>query len=396
MAHKGETWNESETYRDARTLRQVRRVTTRGLYNITPTYHTNSAFTADGEYLIFRSARQGKSAVFSCHAPSGDITQLIESVDGVGHRVLGDGSGVDRMCVAAGSGWVVYAVNRSLHAVHIETLEERILIPHIAPEWMASRPSVSHDGKSVLLPVQSEHPDGLSTSIEYHAYFAEGGMKTQLWKVPLEGGEVKTIYSEEGLYLSHVAHCPTDSDLVLANRNHPGHIINYRTKPPRTWPEIDDAPTRIWTLRLSTGELTELKARDRANHQVHSAWTWDGQCVVYHGKSVEGGYFIGVIGRDGKVMQECGFHKANSYGHVSAMAGRPAIILDGNLTSDMLLWLYYDDEQPRVEMIAQHNTNWGALPGQFPHPHPLADPTGRWISFNAGDRGRSDVYVVSV
>ena len=40
MAHKGETWNESETYGDPWTLRTVRRVTTRGLYNQSPNYHT--------------------------------------------------------------------------------------------------------------------------------------------------------------------------------------------------------------------------------------------------------------------------------------------------------------------------------------------------------------------
>ncbi len=76
--------------------------------------------------------------------------------------------------------------------------------------------------------------------------------------------------------------------------------------------------------------------------------------------------------------------------------GRPAIILDGNLSRALLLWLYYDSEQPRVEVIARHGTEWGTLPGQYPHPHPLADSTGRWISFNAAAKGRVDVFVVSV
>jgi len=48
MARKGETWNESETYRDAITLREVRRVTTQGMYNQTPTYHTNIGPAPDG------------------------------------------------------------------------------------------------------------------------------------------------------------------------------------------------------------------------------------------------------------------------------------------------------------------------------------------------------------
>jgi hypothetical protein len=78
------------------------------------------------------------------------------------------------------------------------------------------------------------------------------------------------------------------------------------------------------------------------------------------------------------------------------MAGRPAIILDGNISRDLLLWLYYDKEQPRVEVICRHGTDWQSLGGQFPHPHPVCDPTGRWISFNVGASGRSDVYIVQV
>ena len=70
--HKGRTWNESTVYRDPWTLRQVRRVTQVGLYNQTPTYHTNTAFSADGEFLIFASARMGGSALFCCHVPTGD------------------------------------------------------------------------------------------------------------------------------------------------------------------------------------------------------------------------------------------------------------------------------------------------------------------------------------
>jgi len=96
MPRKGETWNESEVYRDAWTLREVRCVTTQGLYNQTPTYHTNTAFTADGEFLVFGTGRAGQSYLCACHVPTGDITQLIDPVDGLGnygalHKRAGSG-----------------------------------------------------------------------------------------------------------------------------------------------------------------------------------------------------------------------------------------------------------------------------------------------------------------
>ncbi len=397
--HKAETWNESEVYRDAWTLRPVRRVTTAGLYNQTPTYHTNVGFTADGEFLILGSARAGTSAIFRCHVPTGDITPLIDPVPGTGgygelHKgngvVVGNGLGVNgNMCIAPRSRWAVFMAGRALRAVQIETLAERTLIADIGAEWVPGMPSIDPSESHVILPVMCAHPEiraGRRATRPYMEHFAQGGMKLRLLQVPLAGGQVMTVYQEDGISSAHCPHSPTDPDLLLLDRDFP----------PRFWGGSDGKTNRIWTLRLSTGELTELPPQDRARFQVHSVWTWDGAHVLYHGRSAAGGYYIGVVDREGETVREYGFHQANHYGHVSAMAGRPAIILDGNLSNDMLLWLYYDHEQPRVEVIARHGTDWNALPGQYPHPHPLSDPTGRWVSFNIGYRGRTDVCVVAV
>ena len=53
-------------------------------------------------------------------------------------------------------------------------------------------------------------------------------------------------------------------------------------------------------------------------------------------------------------------------------------------------------EAPALEPICAHGTDWGSLPGQYSHPHPLGDPSGRWVSFTSARDGRSDVYVVDV
>ena len=397
--HKGKTWNESTVYKDPWTLRSVRRVTQAGLYNQTPTYHTNTAFSADGEFLVFASARQGGSALFRCHIPTGDITQLTDLIAGVGTRdelhkgggtSVGNGMGVTMLtCIAPKSGWVVYVVGRAFKAVHIDTFEEQTLIDDIGPDWIAGMPSVDPTETHAILPIMSAHPEiaqGQQPTQGYMAHFAETGPRLRLMQVPLAGGEVETVYAEDGIGCAHCPHNPQDADLILIDRDFP----------PRLWAGSDGKTNRIWALRLSSGALTELPPQDAARFQVHCAWTWDGQGVLYHGLIAEQGYFIGVVDPNGHPMREYLFRDAQAYGHVSAMAGRPAVILDGNLSNDLLLWLYYDQEQPRIEVIARHGTNWGALPWQYSHPHPLSDPTGRWISFNAADRGRSDVFVVAV
>ena len=203
MAHKGETWNESETYRDPWTLRPVRRVTTRGLYNQSPNYHTNIGFSADGEFLIFASAREDGSAIFKCHLPTGDITQLIDTVPGIGghgewHKGgygVGDGKGVSgSMCMAPHSRWAVFKGGHVVRAVHIDTLEERVLIPDLGAEWVPGVPSIDPDETEVIISLMPAHPDVLAGKRPTQVYmecFADGtGMRMKLIRVPLAGGPV--------------------------------------------------------------------------------------------------------------------------------------------------------------------------------------------------------------
>ncbi len=55
----GEKFNESNKFADQVTAKLTKKLTSRGLYNQTPTYHYNSAFTADSKYLVLATAREG-------------------------------------------------------------------------------------------------------------------------------------------------------------------------------------------------------------------------------------------------------------------------------------------------------------------------------------------------
>lgn len=80
-------------------------------------------------------------------------------------------------------------------------------------------------------------------------------------------------------------------------------------------------------------------------------------------------------------------------------------VLIDDIGEDRLQWLYYDDAgstasaeatTPHLEPICLHGTQWRTIPGQYTHPHPLADPTERSIAFNRARGGRTDVCVVAV
>ena len=389
-AVKGEVWNESEVYKDAWTLRECRRLTTLGEINQTPNYHTNIGFTADSEFLVFWTQREGQGAVCKVHVASGDITQLTDPVTEYGFEPHIQGGPYPRMCLAPRSRWLVYTEDRALKAVHLDSFEEKVLLKYIGHEWEIGYPSISADEQHVILPLSPMHPeaaDGRRVTRPYFEHFADGtGMTLRLLQVLLAGGEVEIVYEEPGCRSFHSPHSPVDPDLVLLDRDFPPHY----------WGNSDGKTTRIWKLQLSTRHLTELASQNTNRFQVHCAWTFDGQQVLYHGRSASGGYFIGVCDPDGNTVREYDMADATHYGHVSAMQGRPAIILDGNVSDNLLTWLYYDQAQPRVEVIAAHNTQWGTVLGQASHPHPLCSPDARWISFNTAQRGRTEIIIVKV
>jgi hypothetical protein len=397
--HKGSTWNESSVYHDAVTLRRVCQVTTSGLYSQTANYHTGSGFTADSQHLVLATAREGTSTLLRCHIPTGDLTVLIDPLAGTGGYAEVsrgnydfDGGGVDsNFCVAPSSGWVVYGVGRAVRAVQVMTLEERTLIADVGEGWLPGRPSISPDESTALIPVIPVHPEiraGNKSTMDYKEYFGKyGGAHLRLLAMPLAGGDCATVYEEMGVVSGHATYCPADGDLILLDRDR-------QDKRSRT---AEGEPNRLWTLRLSNGDLRAMIPRDRSRWQSHSTWSHDGAYIYYQGLAADGGEYIGVMTREGEVVQEYHFPDAVIHqGHVSAMPGRPAIILDGHLTTDLLLWLYTDSAQPRIEIIARHGTQHRSLPGQLAHVHPQAAPDGRTISFNAAREGRADVYLVEV
>jgi len=389
---KGETWNESETHTDPLAGRTVRRITTAGEINTKAPYHTRTTFTDDGEFLIFSTIRDGASALCRAHVATGDITCLIDPVT--------DGeTKVGAATVAPISGWSPYWHGRSMRAVNVRTLEERTIIEDIGHEWRGAMISVDPTETELITAVVRAHPDAIAglppeKHRNYREVYPRGrGLISRLVRVPLAGGETEVAFEDHGLRMCHVEHNPVDPDLFYLDRD----------RPPMFHSGGDYSKTsRCWALRLSTGELTALTPRGEAKFQIHAAWSWDGELLLYHGPEMliygPCPWYIGAIRPTGEIYREWTFENGKHYGHVAAAGGdRPGIILDGNVTKDRMVWLYYDAEQPRFEEICLHNTEWNSIENnQATHPHPSTDKHGRWIAFNVAKDRRTDVWVVAV
>lgn len=401
MSMVGSSWNERSSHRDPVTLRWVHRLTKLGQYNQTPTYHTNTAFSADGRYLVFASARGEQSYIVRADVESGKLTALYEA-RGIGSRdyihpfnghEFGDGRGVsgNRLALAPRTGWAVFALERSLLAVHIGGLQVRTLIQDIGPEWIFGAPSISADESSVVVALSSAHPQIVRGEIVDRDYISYPDHRMRLVVVPLAGGAARTIYERQPCQCSHSSYNPVHQSLIYFDVN----------VPPLYWNGNDGGKTpRLWLVDERDAKARPFRGSFAGVFVTHAAWTWDGEAIAYHGFLGPGGFgsgiFIGLARRDGTVIRDYVFPDTHGYGHLNPDPRRQALILDGDVLDGVLSWLYYDAEQPRVEVICRHDTAWESLPGQYSHPHPQSDPTGRWISFNAARNGRSDVYVVEV
>ena len=393
----GETWNESEQRKDIVTGRTIRRLSTQGRINQTPTYHTNSGFSADGRYLVFVSVRDGCTYVLRAEVESGELC-VVWQAKGIGdrnyiHRGMGltgpdvDGRGIsgNRLCIAPRSQYAVFTCERSLYAVDLHTFEARTLIEDIGREWIFGAPCVSPNEEYVAITVSSAHPDLVVGRSPQRHYRDFPDHKLCIVRFPLKkSGRMEILYERQPAQSAHSAYCPTDDNLLYFDLD----------LPPRYWGGGDGKTPRIWLLDLRQGKVRPLKDSYPGPFQTHQAWLWDGSAMGYHGSLPNGGVYIGITAVDGQMLWEHEFPQARFYGHLTPDAKRPALILDGDFTKDRLQWLYYDRQEPRLEPICCHDTEWGSLPGQYSHPHPLTEASGRWVSYTAAKNGRSDVYVV--
>jgi len=394
MMQLGRRWNESVSFNDPLAGRRVRRLTSEGLINQTPTYHTNSGFTVDGRFLVFVTVRDGATWVVRAEVETGELVALWRA-PGLGdrnyiHRGMElvmdglDGGGIcgNRLCIAPTIRSVVFTCQRRLLAVSLDDASETVLLDDIGEQWIFGAPSVSPDERHVAIALSSAHPDILAGRAPARGYTIFPDHRLRLVCVPLDGnGEMDVLYEHVPAQSAHCAYCPTDANLLYFDLD----------PPPAYWNGGDGKTPRIWLLDISTRRVRPLKTHYPGPFQTHQVWLWNGGAIAYHGSLPGGGVYMGIAAVSGETLWERSFPETRHYGHIAADPRRCALIIDGDLSGDLLQWIYRDG---RVEPICRHATEWGSIPGQYSHPHPLADPTGRWIAFNAARDGRSDVFAV--
>lgn len=377
--NRGQTWNESKEYRDPITLKNARRITTEGVYSNTMGYHTGIGWSGDGENILLQLGREGKSALAVCNVPTGNLKQITDAYNGM---TVGQ-------CKGQSAGFYFHTRNavlyhniedRTARVVDVDTLEDTI----VAEDLDRIGPLSADENHFVT--IEDDNRSGVP--------YAQ--LPYRLVRISIDNGKREVIYEGEDS-AGHLQFSPTDPDLLLFDRNVPLWEYPHR-----------GITNRICLLTLSTGKLLELVPENENHAQWHATWRWDGKYVYCHGynglrsnwvRPCQDGWYVSVIDTSGSVYREYASTGWMNYGHVGSLGTTDKVLLDGNVTDNMILALSYEDrEMPRLEMIAKHDTFWGSNFGQMGHPHTTSDSEGRYIAFNAVKRDgvSADAYVVEL
>lgn len=400
IPRKGETWNESFEFPDEATTRLTRRLTTRRKYNHKPTYHIHQGFSPDNRYLpLCTYNADGESALLRADVETGELKALDHApADAAIRFTSGNALGMipTRPLVAYTHGGTVL-----LYDIH--TLEKRVL--HESPGTSFGHPAGTADGQYIIV-ARNDIPYDRRADTRTDPFSVLG---VTFYRIDIDTGEVTEVFRDDTHRSSHVIPNPVDANLVIIDRDAPPHFGG---------PNCNADIPRNWVLDLRTGAVTPIEPRNGCHFTWHTNWNHSGDHVYYHGPSADPlprwlverygpdylppykgergrAHFVGVATRDGQTVWEQEFPVVY-YGHSSSHATRDVIILDNVVIPDNFTAVYWREVDaqgiPRMEVLGRHNSDYVA--GQQSHPHAQMSTDGKWLSYNSGYGGRTDVYVL--
>jgi hypothetical protein len=402
---KGAEWNESFEFPDEVTARLTRRLTSRRQFNQKPTYHINQGFTAGSRYLPICTWNEGgASALVRADVESGELKVIDRAAPGDQFQFKSGNS----LAAIPGHSLVGYSQGGEIRLYDFDSGEMRVVREAQPGDSRAyGAPGGTVDGRSMIIPRNDFRYGPAEREASVIDPYSVAGVS--FLRIDLETGEETEIFRDDGHRSNHVIPNPVDPDLVLVDRD----------EPPGYWyTNCGTRISRVWVLRVSTGEATEILPLSGCKFMVHSNWNYRGDHVYFHGTSAlatprwlaeryPGGYpppyqgepgrahFVGVARIDGTVVWEQEYPRYY-YGHAGSHTRADAIVFDNVISKDLLTAVYWRDldEQgiPRIEIVGKHNSDYEH--GQQSHPHLQMSPDGRWLSYNSGWGNRTDVYVL--
>ncbi len=409
---KGEEFNESFIFPDECTNRPITRLTSRRHFNTKATYHIKSGFL--GKHIVFSTYNDNDSgsALIRANVENGDLKVLAHTEPGDDFHFRGSGT------VVPDTSFYAYTAGNKIILYDIFTLDKIEYPLHSGKKndvgYNFGGAAATCDGKYLLIPYNSNKLDWNDLP-----EIRNKRVGTSLFTLEISTGKMTEVHRDENCRNNHVIANPVDPDYCLIDKDLPPHFYGRG----------DNGKTsRVWTLHIPSGKVTEIRPNDGCKFAYHSNWNYDGSHVYYHGPSNDKSlreiveekgdqefispygecnpkfsaecnpHFIGVAEMNGNVVWE-GTFPSMYYGHIGAHTTKNVVFIDSLVTNRYILGFHWKEVNkwgtPRTELVFAHNSIY-VDSMQASHPHCTMSDDGKWMSFNAHMHGRSDVYVAEM
>ena len=383
---------------DPITGRRLWKLTSTGEWNTTPLYHLNVCFDKESKHVFTASLREGHYQLmrFSVETREGVVLASWPKTPELEDTF--------RFMLCQATNQVVVHAARKILLVEGTTGKQTVAVADLGDDRVRAVCG-GLDGRSVIFTRSpSLRSKGITERLGlgslYRAYTEHyGGIPTDFIRLDLATGKETIVHHEPKAGCDHIQPSPIHGDLWLIDLNFP---------PQYSWIGDNGETTRAWLLNSRTGEKKERRPRNENRFQMHTNWSPDGTLIYYHGRDRKtgtpvgqtgGGHYIGAVrAEDGKVVWERVFPDFH-YGHVCPHTKRNTILLNGGLTSDLLLELDFSgaghDAVPKLDILCRHSSQV-KIGGIATYPHPHVSPDGRWLAFHAFTGERTDVFLLEL
>lgn len=363
-------------------------------------YFTSPSLTADGRTLVMISDRTGHPNLVSRDLATGAERLLTDNQQGWLHSYVyfdgrvNEGFGRASVSLDATRGRLYFLQGRELR--RIDLAGETRKLATLPEDQVSAFTHVSADGKRLCVPTTDARAlaGPLKEGRPIHNIderVQTVGLRSWLRIYDTGNGELIACPEVPKAWITHVQFSPIDARHVLYNHEWPGDC-GIR----RMW---------LWDGHTHRRLRDEADGRSRRDWTCHEMWADRGESVIYHGAYADGGAaYLGRWRRDGSLSEvpiAQGWHR---YGHFTAAQDGTLLVSDGYYEEagdpkeggGAWISLQRVDWKARTLQwtpLCRHGSSWK---GQDNHPHPVFDPSFRWVYFTSDTGGKRAVWRVAV
>lgn len=330
-------------------------------------YFTYPCWYDNGQKIVFYSDRENNTNLFGVDLTNGVITQLTDFPDGV------RSGGLTKNPIREE---IYFTKDGTLTALDLVSLETRAI--YTRPEgYVGGSSNPSADGKYIVIGEYKDLSDQFMIDLG-NGYVGfreiwEAHPPTTLYKIPIQGGELEPIYTED-YWLGHFNCSGKYPNIMTFCHEGPWHLVE----------------NRIWGLDIDTGQAWQIRPNAPDEAIGHEYWMQDGEHIGYHGRTSEGPVY-GSIRYDNTNQTEAPFEGHCWHFHSYML---DLVVGDGDAKAPyLLLWRFRDGNFEGPKVLVWHR---GSFHTQRVHLHPCVNADGTQIIYTADPQGYGQVYAVDI